>query len=96
MLLRARRELVCRQMVELVTDYLEGGLSRKDRRRFERHLAACPNCTAYLEQMRSTIRATGALTPDDLSPTARDELTALYRAWRAEGPPGGDPDDGHA
>ncbi len=96
MLLRARRELVCQQMVELVTDYLEGSLSRKDRRRFERHLAGCPNCTAYLEQMRSTIRATGTLTPDDLSPAARDELTVLYRAWRAEGPPRSDPDDGHA
>ena len=93
MLLRARRELVCQQMVELVTDYLEGCLSRQDRKRFERHLAGCPNCTAYLEQIRSTIRATGTIAPEDLSPGARDELTALYRAWRADAPPGSDPTD---
>ncbi len=96
MLLRARRDLVCQQAVELVTDYLEGSLTRQDRKRFERHLAGCPNCTAYLEQIRSTIRATGTLTPDDLSPSARDELTALYRAWRADAPPGADPADGSA
>jgi anti-sigma factor RsiW len=96
MLLRARRDLICQQMVELVTDYLEGSLSRADRKRFERHLAACPNCTAYLAQMRSTIRATGTLTPDDLTPDARDELTALYRAWRSDAPPGTDPTEGPA
>ena len=79
-----RRDLACQQAVELVTEYLEGTLSRRDRRRFEAHLAACPNCTAYLEQIRTTIRLTGSIAPDDLSPEARDELTELYRRWRAE------------
>ena len=59
MLLRRRNELVCQQVVELVTDYLEGSLTRADRRRFERHLRGCPNCTNYLEQMRITISTTG-------------------------------------
>ena len=54
-LVRRRDDLVCQQVVELVTDYLEGVLSRRDRKRFDRHLRACPNCTAYLEQMRTTI-----------------------------------------
>ena len=45
MLLRRRDDLVCQQVVELVSDYLEGALSRKDRRRFEAHLRNCPNCT---------------------------------------------------
>ncbi len=79
-----RREIVCQQAVELVTDYLEGALSRGDRRRFERHLRACPNCTAYLAQIRTTIALTGAIVTDDLSPEARQDLSALYRRWRAE------------
>ncbi len=85
-LLRRRHDLVCQEMVELVTEYLDGTLSRSDRRRFETHLRHCPNCSAYLEQIRATIRAMGALEPDDLTPVARDELIDLYRAWRDEGP----------
>ena len=54
-----RRDLVCQQAVELVTDYLEGALSRRARRRFEAHLAGCPHCTEYLAQMRETIQLTG-------------------------------------
>jgi anti-sigma factor RsiW len=52
---------VCQQAVELVTDYLEGSLSRRDRRRFEAHLRNCPNCSAYLEQIRATIALAGAV-----------------------------------
>jgi anti-sigma factor RsiW len=89
-LLRRRDELVCRQVVELVTDYLEGTLPRAERRRFERHLRACPNCTAYLEQMRVTIATAGRLTPEDLSPEARDEFTELFRSWRDDRPDGSD------
>ena len=81
LLVRRQPDLVCQQVVELVTDYLEGALSRRDRRRFERHLRGCPNCTAYLEQMRVTIAVTGRLTPEDLTPDAREEFTALFRRW---------------
>jgi anti-sigma factor RsiW len=84
--LRLRRptDLVCRQVVELVTDYLENALPRADRRRFERHLAGCPHCTAYLAQMRETIRLTGRLEPTDLTPEMREEFGELYRRWQAE------------
>jgi len=85
MLTMRREELACRQMVELVTDYLEGALPRRDRKRFDRHLRGCPNCTAYLEQMRTTIAETGRLTPDDLTPEARDEFTRLFRSWTGTG-----------
>jgi anti-sigma factor RsiW len=78
-----RRDIVCRQAVELVTDYLEGALPRRDRRRFEAHLRACPNCTAYLEQIRITIALTGAVETDDLTSEAREDLSALYRRWRS-------------
>ena len=87
-----RRDVVCQQAVELVTDYLEGALSRADRRRFEAHLAECPHCTEYLAQMRKTIELTGSVTPDDLPLQVQDEFIALYRNWRAG--PGSAPDAG--
>jgi anti-sigma factor RsiW len=83
-LLPRRRDIVCHQAVELVTDYLEGALSRADRRRFEAHLVGCPHCTEYLAQMRATIELTGRVTPEELTPRMQDEFIALYRQWRAD------------
>lgn len=77
-------ELVCQEVVELVTDYLEGTLSRSGRRRFEAHLAGCEHCSEYLEQMRATIRLTGRLQAEDLTPEMREAFTAIYRRWRTE------------
>jgi len=77
-------DLVCQQAVELVTDYLEGTLTGRARRRFEAHLAGCPHCTEYLAQMRETISLAGRLEPEDLPPQARDEIVGLYRRWRSE------------
>lgn len=79
-----RRTLACQQVVELVTDYLEGALSRSDRRRLEAHLHGCPHCTEYVRQMRAVIAATGQLTPEDLNPQMQAELIDLYRRWRSE------------
>jgi len=84
MLLLRRKVIVCQEAVELVTDYLEGTLSRRSRRRFEAHLRACPNCSAYLEQIKMTIELTGAIEPEDLTPEAEANLSQLYRRWRAE------------
>ncbi len=84
MRLLRRRDLVCQQVVELVTDYLEGTLSRAARRRFEAHLAGCPHCTEYLAQMRATIGLTGRLTPEDLTPQMREDLAEVYRRWQSE------------
>jgi anti-sigma factor RsiW len=80
-----RRDVVCQQAVELVTDYLEGTLSRAGRRRFEAHLAGCPHCTEYLAQMRATIALTGRITPADLTGQMQDEFITLYRRWLADG-----------
>jgi anti-sigma factor RsiW len=77
-------QLVCQQAVELISDYLDGSLSRRNRRRFERHLAGCDACSAYLEQMRVTIALSGVATPDDLTPDALDTLTELFRRYRDE------------
>jgi anti-sigma factor RsiW len=81
----SRGELVCQEMVELITDYLEGALTRSQRKRFDAHLAGCEHCTEYLRQMRVTIRLTGRLRAEDLTPAMREEFTELYRGWRAEG-----------
>jgi len=78
-------ELVCQQIVEMITDYLEGKLSRSQRRRFEAHLEGCEHCTEYLEQMRATIRLTGRLRTEDLTPAMREDFQALYRRWRSDG-----------
>jgi anti-sigma factor RsiW len=78
-----RRDLVCEQIVEMVTDYLEGTLSRSQRRRFEAHLADCPHCAEYLAQMQATIRLTGRLGAGDLTPEMRQDFGELYRRWRS-------------
>ncbi len=79
---RRRSELVCREAVELVTDYLEGALSAADRQRLEGHLAACPHCGDYLAQMRRTLDVIGRIEPETLAPEVQDELVALYRRWQ--------------
>jgi predicted anti-sigma-YlaC factor YlaD len=79
------RDLVCQQAVELVTDYLEGKLSRRQKRRFESHLRGCPNCRAYLEQIRQTITSLGRVEPETLDPEAKDNLIDLFRRYRADG-----------
>ncbi len=76
--------LVCLQAVQLMSDYLENALSRGDRRRLERHLEQCTHCNLYLQQMRSTIAASGSVAPDDLAPEALDDLVEIYRAFREE------------
>jgi anti-sigma factor RsiW len=81
--------LVCRDAVELMSDYIDGVLSRRDRRRLERHLADCPHCSAYLQQLRESIKASGRVGPEVLSPEALDELTDVYRKFRRSGPSAG-------
>jgi anti-sigma factor RsiW len=76
--------LACQELVELVTAYFDGSLSRRDMRRFRRHISGCDNCAAYVEQMRLMIEASGRLTEDDLEPAARDELLEAFRDWKAE------------
>jgi anti-sigma factor RsiW len=73
----------CREFVEVVTGYLEGTLPEAERERFEEHLAGCPHCTAYLDQMRTVLRLTGRLTEDDIPAATRADLREVYRGWRS-------------
>jgi predicted anti-sigma-YlaC factor YlaD len=75
-------DLTCQELVELVTDYLEGALSASDRRRFEEHLEGCPYCRIYLDQMRQTVRTLGRLPEEVIPPQALDALLDHFRKWR--------------
>jgi anti-sigma factor RsiW len=76
------QQLTCKELVELVTDYWEGALSPADRARFDEHLATCPYCRIYVEQMRQTIRALGHLPEETIPPEALEALLAHFREWR--------------
>ena len=71
----------CRELVELVTDYLEGALPPPERVRFEAHLALCDGCEHYLEQMRSTIALVGSLSEESVRPEMQQRLLDAFRDW---------------
>jgi len=79
-------DLTCRQFVELVTDYLEDALDPAARRRFDTHVAGCPGCERYLDQVRTTQRTLGRMPLDALSAGARAQLMTAFRDWRSAGP----------
>jgi anti-sigma factor RsiW len=78
-------EEACRQVVELVTDYLEGDLPEALRAAVERHLAECPPCVAYVEQMRTTALSLRDISVKSISPAAREELLAAFRSLLPRG-----------
>ena len=78
----AVEELPCREVVELLGDYLEGAMAPDDRARLERHLADCEGCAAYLDQLRTTIRLSGRLSEDAVPAEAMAALLETFRAWR--------------
>ena len=75
-------DMTCKELVELVTDYLEGTLPAEIRTRMEKHLSGCDGCTNYLEQLRQTIRLTGQVREENLTATQRDDLLRLFRGWK--------------
>jgi anti-sigma factor RsiW len=77
------RALTCHEVIEIITDYLDGALPADDRRRVEEHLAICDGCTTYLEQMRETIRLTGMLTEEQIPEAQKRELLEAFRTWTA-------------
>jgi anti-sigma factor RsiW len=78
-------DMTCSELVGLVSDYLEDALAADEQATFERHLAACRGCAAYLTQMRTTIAVTGRLREDDLDPAVRDRLLAAFRGYSGPG-----------
>jgi anti-sigma factor RsiW len=76
-------QLSCQELVELVTDYLEGALSAEERARFDTHLEPCDGCRNYVEQIKVTIELTGRLTTSDLEPAAEAALLGAFRTWKS-------------
>ena len=74
--------LNCRELVELVTEYLEGVLPAAEQERFEAHIAGCRGCGAYLEQMRQTIQTLGRLSEASLAPGVQEDLLTAFRDWK--------------
>ena len=75
-------DLTCQELVELVTDYLEGKLPPEDQERFEAHLAGCRHCRAYLDQMLQTIQILGRLTEETVPEDAKSQLLRALRTWK--------------
>jgi len=80
--MRLSEDLSCAEVVQLVTDYVEGALSVEKRRRFEEHIVICDGCGAHLDQMRTTIAVVGRVSEQQLSTEAVDELIAAFRGWQ--------------
>ena len=75
------RDLVCREVVELVNGYLDQALPADVLAAVEAHLAGCDGCTMVLEEFRQTIAMTGMLTEDQVTPSQRETLLAAFRGW---------------
>ena len=75
-------DLACRDAVELATDYLDGALSWRRRRSYERHLRSCPHCSAHLAQIRAMVTALGKVEADALSPREREVLEHMAHGMK--------------
>ena len=77
-------DMTCKELVELVTEYLEGTLPAEVRTRMDQHLSGCDGCTHYLEQVRQSIRLTGQLREENLTAGQREDLLRLFRDWKKD------------
>ena len=80
-------DITCRELVELVSDYLDGSLAEADRARFEAHVEICDACSTYIEQIRATVAISGRVTEEDLQPETREGLMSAFRGWKRETAP---------
>jgi anti-sigma factor RsiW len=74
--------LRCRDLVELITDYLEGALPAPTRAQFDAHLRECEHCCAYVADMAVLVEQIGSLRESSPSPIDHDELLTLFHTWR--------------
>jgi anti-sigma factor (TIGR02949 family) len=81
-MLESHQHVTCRQVVDLVNDYLEQALPAEDTTLFEQHVNFCEGCAFYVDQMRRTVAVVGRVREDDVPPEARDRLLTAFREWR--------------
>ncbi|HEY1278044.1 MAG TPA: zf-HC2 domain-containing protein [Acidimicrobiales bacterium] len=75
----------CREVLDLLTDFLESALPAPLHARVQRHLADCDDCERHLDQLRATIQALGGLAEDEVAPEVRDQLLNAFRSWPRAG-----------
>src|SRR5438034_7522950 len=75
-------EITCKEVTELITDYLEQRLLPAERTRFEQHLSVCPGCVAYLDQMRITVKTLGSVPPLEIPESIKSGLLQAFRSWK--------------
>jgi len=83
-------EMACKELVERLTDYLEGAMDAPERERLEAHLENCPGCVAFMKQMRETLRSLVASGVEEVGSQRRKELLDVFRDWKASGRSGDD------
>jgi predicted anti-sigma-YlaC factor YlaD len=77
-----QEKLTCQEIVELVTDYLESALLPRTQTLFEEHVAGCPGCTNYIDQVQKTIDMLRKLTQEPVFPERKEELLEIFREWK--------------
>lgn len=77
------RDPTCQELIDLVTDYLEGHLPQPERARFDDHIAGCEGCRRAVEQFRLTVSTVSHVSEDDVPADLRDALSEVFRAWRS-------------
>ena len=77
-------DLTCKELVETLTEYLEGAMDPAEHGRFEDHLERCAKCRSYLEQFRHTIELSGRVSEQELEPELREGLLDAFRGWKRE------------
>lgn len=83
---KSPEDIACNELVEDITEYLEGEMPASDRLRFEAHVAACPGCRVYLEQMQQTIHTLGTLPRMPLSEHEKKRVLRLFFDWKQSKP----------
>lgn len=73
-----RDDVQCREVVDVLTDYLEGAMPPEQRAALEQHLLTCEGCTNYVEQLRMSIALTGRLQEEDVPPQVMDRILNMF------------------
>jgi anti-sigma factor RsiW len=80
-------ELTCRELTELITDYLEERLPPSDRLRFEQHLSICDGCVTYIDQMRATMKALRVRPRVEIPQSVESKMLQAFRSWKVKSTP---------
>jgi anti-sigma factor RsiW len=80
-------EISCKELVDLVTGYMDETITDEARAKFEQHLSECGYCSAYVQQMHMTVKLTNTLSEPEPSKPAPDELLNIFRQWKQENKP---------